>query len=106
MYKLYTIDNQFIKETQSWPTIFTGIIKHSDGSKTWYSVGKRHRLDGPACEYFVGTKEWHIEGKRHRLGGPVIEYPNGRKKWFLDGVEITKEYHNILYNIMRLKGLT
>ena len=29
-----------------------------------YQYGKRHRIDGPACEWINGTKEWWFEDKR------------------------------------------
>ena len=34
----------------------------SNGSKFWYLNGKRHRTDGPACEYANGNKEWYLNG--------------------------------------------
>ena len=52
------------------------------GSSTCYYLNdKRHRLDGPACEWFNGRKEWWQNGKRHRIGGPAIE-ENGDKWWY------------------------
>ena len=45
-------------------------------TKHWYLNGKRHREDGPACEYVSGRKEWHLNGKPiseadHRLRDDV-----------------------------------
>ena len=60
------------------------------GSKFWYLNGKRHREDGPACEYNNGDKEWFLNGKLHRGDGPAIEYSDGEKFWFLNGVEVTR----------------
>ena len=34
-----------------------------NGNKFWYLNGKRHREDGPACEYFDGDKFWYLNGK-------------------------------------------
>ena len=80
--KLYTLDNVFIKETNKHPNNFTGIVEHYDGTKEWYFEGKLHRIDGPAIERFYGTKHWYINGK-----------------------EVIEEEHDLLYSIMKLKGL-
>jgi hypothetical protein len=86
----------------------------SHGNKSWWLNGKRHREDGPACEYINGTKQWWINGERHRLNGPAIEhwagarywflngkchrvdgpavlYPNGEKRWYINGMDYTYE---------------
>jgi hypothetical protein len=56
------------------------------GTKRWNNEkGQRHRLDGPAIEYFDGTKEWRINDKTHREDGPAIEYSNGDTEWFING---------------------
>ena len=47
------------------------------GNKWWYLNGKRHRVDGPACEFASGDKYWYLNGKHHRVDGPAIEYANG-----------------------------
>tara|TARA_R110000868_G_scaffold99024_4_gene272662 strand:- start:19250 stop:19510 length:261 start_codon:yes stop_codon:yes gene_type:complete len=52
------------------------------GSKCWYLNNKRHREDGPACEWSNGDKEWYLNGKRHRLDGPACEWNNGNKSWW------------------------
>jgi len=49
------------------------------GIKRWYLNGKRHREDGPACEYASGSKCWKLNGKIQRENGPAIEYANGYK---------------------------
>jgi hypothetical protein len=33
---------------------------NDNGTKIWYLNGKRHREDGPACEYASGTKYWYL----------------------------------------------
>ena len=104
-YKLYTLDNEFIEEVYRLPNNFTGIIKYSNGTKEWYFEGKIHRIDGPAVEYSVGTKQWFVEGKRHRIGGPAIEWFDGTKHWYINGKEAIEEEHDLLYSIMKLKGL-
>ena len=47
-------------------------IKDSYGTKRWFKDGKRHRLDGPAVEWFDGTKEWHQNDKRRRWYQGVV----------------------------------
>ena len=126
--KLYTLDNQFIKETSILPPKFTGIAEYIDsakewwfdgnihrldgparvwlhGTKEWWIDGKRHRLDGPAVEWPDGTKIWWIDGKRHRLDGPASEYSNGYKDWYIDGKQYTEKQCKLLHSIMKLKGL-
>ena len=80
--KLYTLDNQFIEETNEQPTNFTGIIEWSNGTKQWLVNGKLHRLDGPAIEHYSGSKYWYI-----------------------DNIKCAKEQHKLLHSIMKLKGL-
>ena len=36
---------------------------YTNGTKSWYLNGKRHRKDGPAYEGADGTKEWYLNGK-------------------------------------------
>jgi hypothetical protein len=35
-----------------------------------------------------GYKSWWIDGKRHREDGPAIELADGRKLWFLNDEEL------------------
>jgi hypothetical protein len=62
-------------------------VEYPDGHKVWYSNGKRHREDGPAVEYAGGDKSWYVDGKRHREDGPAIEFADGHKEWYVNGVE-------------------
>ena len=103
--KLYTLDNQFIKETSILPPKFTGIAEYIDSAKEWWFDGNIHRLDGPARVWLHGTKEWWIDGKRHRLDGPAIEHYSGSKYWYIDNIKCAKEQHKLLHSIMKLKGL-
>ena len=82
IYKLYNLNGDFVTEVNSIPDNFTGIANHMNGSKSWWNKGKIHRLDGPAIEYFDGRKYWHVDDKR-----------------------VTELQHNLLYDIMKLKGL-
>ena len=127
--KLYTLENKFIKEDDYYPDNFTGIIEwangtkewllegkthrldeyareYSDGSKQWFFKGKLHRIDGPAIEDASGTKASFVKGKLHRIGGPAIEDASGSKSWYINDKQVTKEEHDLLYSIMKLKGLT
>ena len=80
--KLYTLDNQFIKQVILIPLKLTGIAEWSDGINQWFVDGKLHRLDGHAWE---GS--------------------NGRKLWYVDGKQVTKEQCELLHSVMKLKGL-
>jgi len=107
-YELYTLDNDFIEETNTFPDNFTGIIKYNGGSKAWFFNGKFHNKNGPAVEYSNGAKRWCINGKNHRLDGPAYESPSGLKQWYIDDQEIigaTEESFKLLVDIMKLKGL-
>ena len=87
-YKLYTLDGQFIEESNTFPLDLTGIIEH---------VGS---------DILGGTKRWMSNRKRHRLDGPAIIRSDGTEIWFIDGKKVTKEQHALLVDIMKLKGLT
>jgi hypothetical protein len=55
------------------------------GSRIWEKDGRRHRLDGPAVEWFDGGESWYINDHLHRLDGPAIDW--GREQsWFVNGV--------------------
>jgi hypothetical protein len=62
----------------------------SDGSKSWFLNGNRHREDGPAIEWAGGSKYWYLNGKLHREDGPAIEWADGSKYWYLNGKEYTE----------------
>ena len=68
-------------------------VECSDGNKfkAWYKSGMRHRLDGPAREWYNGDKEWYQNDKRHRLDGPAIERANGDKEWWIEGQEYSEK---------------
>jgi len=73
---------EIIKEINALFNNFTGIIEHSDGSKQWLVKGKIHRLDGPA-----------------------VELVNRDKEWWVDGKQVTELEHELLCNMMKLKGM-
>ena len=43
-------------------TIYTVTVDNL-GTKQWYQDDKRHRIDGPAIEWFDGSKIWYLDGK-------------------------------------------
>jgi len=67
------------------------VTVNTDGTKEWFLNGKRHREDGPACEYASGNKHWYLNGERHREDGPAIEYASGNKFWYLNGKEYSEK---------------
>ena len=69
-----------------------------NGSKEWLQNGKRHREDGPACEWADGTKYWYKEGQYHREDGPAIEYKDGTKEWYLNGKLHREDGPAVIYN--------
>jgi len=74
-----------LKNGESIPKNFTGMVELPDGRKHWYKEGLLHRLDGPAFESLYGTKYWYKEGKFHREDGPAVECRNGDKFWYKEG---------------------
>ena len=40
-------------------------VKVINGDRYWYVNGKRHREDGPACEYANGTRVWYLNGESY-----------------------------------------
>jgi len=70
--KLYTTDGNFIKETDDYPTNYTGMIEDQSGNKRWYVEGISHRdNDLPAVIYKNGNQCWYVGGKLHREGNPA-----------------------------------
>jgi hypothetical protein len=56
------------------------------GYKSWWLNGNRHRLDGPAIEFY---------GNRHRLDGPAIEfcgnqYGQAYNQYWINGKHMSK----------------
>jgi hypothetical protein len=76
-------DHAFVKSFESNQN--NAILIYSDGTKSWYLNGRRHRTDGPAIESSDGTKFWYLNGKFHRTDGPAVERADGSKFWYLNG---------------------
>ena len=68
---------------------------NTNGTKSWYLNGKRHREDGPASEYANGGKSWYLKGKLHREDGPAVEFADGSKWWYLNDRNLTEAEHHI-----------
>ena len=87
-YKLYDLELNFIKDTNHIPENFTGMSYCiNDKTKWWRKNYDAHRIGGPA-------KIWDKNDPHYR--DPL---------YYIDGKRVTKEYHDILFNIMKLKGL-
>ena len=57
----------------------------------------------------VGDIEYRFDGKTHRLGGPAyfshIKDELFQEYYYIDGKSVSKENHDLLYNLMKLKSL-
>ena len=84
-----------VKDLNSVPKDFTGMIDWQNVNKSWYKEGKLHREDGPAIEYSDGRKYWYKKGKLHSINGPAIEFPDGRKEWYKEGKHHREDGHSI-----------
>ena len=67
------------------------------GTRSYYNhAGKLHREEGPAVTYTNGDKSWWLNGYRHRIGGPAVVW-HSSVEWWLYGVRYTEEaYHRQL----------
>jgi hypothetical protein len=83
----------------------TNPVIRSDGTQIHYENGKWHRIGGPAYIGFTGTQIYFEHDKRHRIGGPAYIGADGTKEYWIDGNEVTELEHDLLYGIMKLKGL-
>ena len=91
-----------LKNGESRPDNFTGIIEFANGTKEWYKEGKYHRLDGPAIEWSDGGKAWYLEDENYRQVNlkdyVILDSYRGRYgiMWYkLLGVDKIIEYPNI-----------
>jgi hypothetical protein len=58
----------------------------SDGSKSWYKHGERHREnDLPAVIWSNGDMYWYQHGKLHRETDAAVICHSGVKSYYLDG---------------------
>jgi hypothetical protein len=109
MYKLYDNDHNFIMESETFRRkTFSGMaICVKTRTKYWIRDGLVHKDEilGPAIEYPNGSKIWCKEGERHRLDGPAYMHHNGSGYWYFQDKEHTRQEHELLVSLMRLKGL-
>ena len=106
--KLYTFDDQFIKELDRVPKKFSGIVIDNNCKEYWLN-GLKHKIDKPAIVFHDDKSEfWYVYGKLHRIGGPAITLSSFHKseQYYIDGKRVTKEYHDLLFNMIKLKGMT
>jgi hypothetical protein len=76
------------------------------GAKIWkLPNGKRHREDGPACEYSDGSKGWYLNDELHREDGPAVEWEDGDKVWYLDDIHYTEINYKHEMRSRKLKKL-
>lgn len=107
-YKLYDFEGNFFGETSTFSNIqHNGIVIDDDSGDIFYRKKNCfHREDGPAIEWASGAKEWYVNGHQHRIGGPADEWSEGVcKRWYINGKPVTELEHDLLFNIMKLKGL-
>jgi hypothetical protein len=76
-----------------------------DGTKIYYEDGKRHGIGIAAIIWSDGTQEYSKNNKGHRIGGPAYIGRYGYKQYWIEGKHVTELEHDLLYKIMKLKGL-
>lgn len=87
-FELYDLELNFLRNVDYVPNNFTGMtffIKNK--SKWWRKNYVAHRIGGPA-------KIWDESDPNYY-----------EPQYYIDGKKVTKEYHDILFNMMKLKGL-
>jgi hypothetical protein len=78
----------------------------SYGNQIYYKDKKRHRIDGPAFICVDGSQSYWINNKLHRVGGAALIWAYHRPpEYWIDGKQVTELEHDLLYGIMKLKGL-
>ena len=102
------MDEQFIKEVEfeHVPPLFSGIADNKY-YKEYLLNGLWHRdNDLPAVVYKNDEANfWYHFGKQHRLNGPAVERLNGNNEYWIYNKLVTKEEHDLLRDIMKLKEL-
>lgn len=68
------------------------IVIDTDGTKSWFLDGVRHRIGAPAIEFAIGVDCWFMNGRPHREDGPAIDYNDrGLRSWYLNGIKLPVE---------------
>jgi len=107
------LNGLFVRETDDFwlPVDFTGIIEYTFSLKLWYKNGVLHRLDGPSYISTIPEEvKFFVNGRLHRLDGPAVERVEdntgpGHKEWWVNGKHVMEIEHNLLCDMMKLKGL-
>ena len=81
----------YLKEGQSNPRSFTGIVIRPFGKTIWIRNGAQHRDGGLPSLECPEYKSWCIDGRYHRLDGPAIEEADGLCWYYLDGKYINEQ---------------
>lgn len=86
------------------PVKFTGKLIKPYGCYT-YNNGLLHSFNDMPAINEKNIKVWYKNGDLHRLIGPTyINKITNEKKFYYLGKEISKEAHDMLYDIMKLRG--
>ena len=68
-------------------------LEYSDGTKSWYKNGSRHRVDGPAYSSPKhNEKQWWVDNRLHRIDGPAITSDN-HVVWYVNGIQTFDAVH-------------
>ena len=105
--QLYMLNGTYVGSYFNIPYKFTGYSIDLQNTTKYYKDGRWSREDGPAIIQNNGTKNWLINDELHRIGGPAVESCLGGSynSYYINGEKVTEEQHDLLYSIMRLKGL-
>jgi len=89
------------------PKNYTGIVNINNGNLiVHYQNGKIHREGLPAFIATIVEQEGYFNnGLRHRIGGPALLSGSNGAIYYVYGQQVTKEAHDLLYNLMTLKGM-
>jgi len=114
LYSLYTLNNEFTYRIDEIPDLFTGIVRYNTGFDysvtTYYLNGAVHRVDGPSIivtnsDGSPGSESWRNKGLLHRVGGPAYHMFDHHKEWYIGGNKVTELEHDLLVDVMKLRGL-
>jgi len=68
------------QKDRNWYILKGYIIEEDRAHRVFSFDGVVHREDGPAVEWNDGTKCWYSYGKRHRMAAAAVIYPDGIKE--------------------------
>lgn len=80
---------------------FTGIVVLTNFDIYYVKKGERHRENGPAYIELSNKKIYFLNDRCHRIGGPALY----NSVYVINGKRITKEEHDFLYDLLKLKEL-